>query len=439
MQMRDVLITMTVLISLPICLFRPWVGVLMWSWLAYMNPHRLGWGFAHDLPFSQLVALVTIVGFVFGGAKKPFLWSRELLVIGMLWVWFAVTSAGAFYPEDAWAKFADMSKILLMAVLVVPLFQDREKIRILLLVMAGSLGFYGVKGGLFALATGGQYQVLGPPNSFFEANTEMGLVLNMALPMLLYLAKEEPRQWLRRTLYAAFGLTAVAVPFTYSRGALIGFAVVLVILFVKARRRFLIIPLVAGAILALYLFAPAQWLDRMQTLENVREDGSANLRFMSWQVAMGIAQDNPLFGGGFHVFMYRATYDIYMPEYPRAFGHDAHSIYFNLIGEHGWIGFGLFVTLVVLVMMRLYHLRRLARKHPQIAWAANYAHMLQASIATYLVTGATLSVAYFDLAYQIFILVPVIHAVAMQQIATVPVEDAGALAVPDAVPAGRVS
>ena len=430
MPIRDLLITLSILSVLPVCLFRPWVGVLMWSWLAYMNPHRLTWGFAHDLPFSQLVAVVTLVGFLFSGSRKPFLWTRETLVLGALWVWFAVTSAGAFYPDEAWKKFADMSKVLLMAVLVIPLFQDRQKLRIILLVIAASLGFYGVKGGLFALGTGGQFMVLGPPQTFFEANTEVALVLNMALPMLFYLAKEETRRWLRLTLYGAFGLTLIAVPFTYSRGGLLGLLVVLVILFVKARRRMMLVPVMAVGAIAFLLLAPPQWLSRMQTLENVQADGSANLRFMSWQVALGIAQDNPIFGGGFKVFVHRATYDIYMPEYPRAFGHDAHSIYFNLLGEHGWVGLGLFVTFVVMVLLKLYQIRRLAGTRPEIAWAGNYAHMLQASIATYLVNGATLSAAYFDLAYQLMILAPVIYAVAMQQLATETTESPAAAPAP---------
>jgi O-antigen ligase len=109
-----------------------------------------------------------------------------------------------------------------------------------------------------------------------------------------------------------------------------------------------------------------------------------------------------------------------MPEYPRAFGHDAHSIYFNLLGEHGWVGLVLFLAFVGAVLLRLYQIRRLARARPEVAWAGNYAHMLQASIAVYLVNGATLSVAYFDLAYQLLILAPLIHAVAMQQLAAEP-------------------
>ena len=97
----------------------------MWSWLAYMNPHRLTWGFAHDLPFSQMVAAVTLVGVLFANDRKPFLISRELVLLGGLWVWFFLTSMGAIYPEDAWEKFNEVSKILLMALLVVPFFQDR--------------------------------------------------------------------------------------------------------------------------------------------------------------------------------------------------------------------------------------------------------------------------------------------------------------------------
>ena len=424
MPVRDLLITITILSALPICLFRPWVGVLMWSWLAYMNPHRLTWGFAADLPFSQLVAAVTLIGFLFTGSRKPFLWTRETLLLGLLVLWFAITSLGAFYPDDAWQKFAEMSKVLLMAALVIPLFQDRRKLRILLFVIAASLGFYGVKGGIFALSTGGQFMVLGAPRTFFEANTEVALVLNMALPMLFYLAKEESRRWLRLGLYGAFGLTTVAVLFTYSRGGLLGLAAVLGILFLKARRRVMVGAALAVGVAGVLLFAPPQWLSRVQTLENVQDDGSANLRLMSWQVALGIARDNPIIGGGFKVFVHRATYDIYMREYPRSFGHDAHSIYFNFLGEHGWVGLGLFLCLIGAVLRRLHQVRRLTQTRPEVAWAGNYAHMLQASLAAYLVNGATLSVAYFDLAYQLMLLAPLIHAVAVQQIAAEPAEGA---------------
>jgi len=66
--------------------------------------------------------------------------------------------------------------------------------------------------------------------------------------------------------------------------------------------------------------------------------------------------------------------------------------------------------------VRLAKLRRLVKKRPNLAWVSSYAHMLQASIVAYLVSGAFLSVAYFDLAYQLFIIVVVLDRLAEQEI-----------------------
>jgi probable O-glycosylation ligase (exosortase A-associated) len=341
------------------------------------------------------------------------------------------------YPESAWEKWGVVSKILLMAVVAIPLIHDRARFRLLLIVTALSVGFYGFKGGLFVLMNGGQYMVLGPPASFFESNNELGLVLNMSLPLLLVLAKEEEHVWRRRLLWATFFLTMLAVPFTYSRGAVLGLAAVLAMLFLRARRRVIVVALAIGAVVAFSLFVPSRWTERMETLEAVRSDESAQLRLMSWQVAYDIAVDRPVFGGGFKVFTHRTTYDIYLPEYPRAFGHDAHSIYFNLLGEHGWIGLGLFLGLVGCIFGTLRKLRRTGQSHPQLGWVASYSHMLQASLVAYLVTGAFLSAAYFDLAYQLFVAVVILKRLADEEQAVVGDEAVAVRAPVPAVPIPR--
>ncbi len=404
MPFRDLAVAATIIALLPFCLARPWIGLLVWSWIGYMNPHRLTWGFAYDLPFAMVVALLTLTGFVFTTDRKPFLWTRDMFLILLLWAWFTVTTVFGMYPDSAWAKWEQISKILLMAVLTIPLFQDRRRLRVLFLVIAGSLGFYGLKGGAFAVLTGGQWMVLGPPGSFFEANTELSLALNMSLPISLYLAREEQRRWLRITLRAVFFLTALAIPFTYSRAGVLGLAVVLVVLFVRSRRRLLLIPIVLAALVAFAWFAPGKFFERVETIEHYEEDESAQLRLMSWRVGYEIARDRPVLGGGFTVFIHRETYDIYLPEYPKPFGHDAHSIYFNLLGEHGWVGLGIFIALVISTLMTLHGLRRAGDRDPEKVWIANYAKMIQASILAYLVTGAFLSVAYFDLTYQLVVI-----------------------------------
>src|SRR5215475_3663731 len=62
MLIRDTLVSAIIFASLPVCFIRPWVGILVWSWIGYMNPHKLTWGFATNMPFGQLVAVATLCG-----------------------------------------------------------------------------------------------------------------------------------------------------------------------------------------------------------------------------------------------------------------------------------------------------------------------------------------------------------------------------------------
>jgi probable O-glycosylation ligase (exosortase A-associated) len=282
--------------------------------------------------------------------------------------------------------------------------------------------------------------VFGPPESFFSENNELALALNMCIPILVYLAREETRRWLRGLLWAAFGLSALSVPFTYSRGGFLGLVTVLAFLFLKARKRWIVLPLGAAALVGFMLFAPAQWFSRVQTLEDYQADESAQRRLLAWRIAYEIAVDHPVTGGGFRVMTYRETYLMYVPDFARAIGHDAHSIYFNLLAEHGWIGLGLFGLLVGFSLLSLMRLKRQGAKAPGAEWIARYADMLYVSLIGYLVNGAFLSVAYFDLAYQLLILVPVLRALAATEFARLASAPKEILPVPrPARPVSRVS
>jgi probable O-glycosylation ligase (exosortase A-associated) len=420
MPVRDIALVIVVVSLLPVCFLRTWVGVLVWCWLAFMNPHRLVWDFAYYLPFSQWVAIATLAGLVFARDRQPMVWTRETVLLLVLWGWFCLTTMGALYPEDARGQLERVSKILLMTFLVIPFFQDRGRLRILLLVVAGSIGFYGLKGGIWVLLTGGQYHVLGPPeDTFISTNNALALVLNMILPVLFYLAKEETRRWRRHLLYATFYASIISVLFTYSRGGLVGLLVVLGVLFLNRQN----LPYVAAAALLLCVlafgFAPDKWLGRMETIANYQEDGSANARFTSWYVAFRLANDSPVTGGGFWGVANQQTYQRYLPGAP--YGdlpqHDAHSIYFGLLGEHGYPGLALFAMLIGSTLLSLSLVRKRALQREDLRWAANYASMLRASILGYLVCGTFLSVAYFDLAYLLLAVAVLVKALVHRELA----------------------
>ena len=117
--------------------------------------------------------------------------------------------------------------------------QDRVKLKWLLFVITLSLGFYGLKGGIWAVRTGGGEMVLGPIRTFISGNTEIGLALNMILPFLLMLRRDETRKWFRHLLLVMFCFTIIAVLITHSRGAFLGLAAVLGMLFLKSKAKVL--------------------------------------------------------------------------------------------------------------------------------------------------------------------------------------------------------
>src|SRR4026209_565990 len=384
---------------LPFCLSRPWIGVLTWSWLGYMNPHRMTWGFAYDLPFGMMVRLATVVGLVITRDRKGLPNAIEVYLLLALWGWFLVTTIFAFYPDDAWIQFNKVSKILVGIFLSLFLLQDARKLRALIWVIALSIGFFGVKGGIFSIMTGAQNQVLRPRDSFISGNTEIGLALNMVIPLLVFLQREETKLWRRRLLMAAAILSIIASLGTYSRGALVGLAVVVPLVFLKSRARLILLPLLDVAIFVLPSVMPRQWLERMGTIETYEQDVSANQRLNSWYVARELAKDYPIMGGGFRTFS-KDIYEAYMPGYKYAENAlDAHSIYFEVLGEHGFTGLALFVALIASTLLSLRRIIWKTRREPSQQWICNCAQMLEVSVLAYAVSGAFLSMTYFDLFY----------------------------------------
>jgi len=92
---------------------------------------------------------------------------------------------------DAAYEMSHISKILLMTFVMIVLITTRERLRGVVLVTAGSFGLLAIKSTLFGLRTQGESRVWGPPDSFLSDNNAFGLALNMSLPLLFFLAREE--------------------------------------------------------------------------------------------------------------------------------------------------------------------------------------------------------------------------------------------------------
>jgi probable O-glycosylation ligase (exosortase A-associated) len=149
-------------------------------------------------------------------------------------------------------------------------------------------------------------------------------------------------------------------------------------------------------------FMPAKWTSRMDTIENYEQDSSALGRINAWNMAFNLANDRPLVGGGFEIYT-PSTFARYAPNPEDV--HAAHSVYFQMLGEHGYVGLLLFLCLGMATWMTARRIIRLSRDHPEYTREADLARAIQVSLVGFSVAGAFVNIAYWDFLYYEIVIV----------------------------------
>lgn len=395
--MRDYLIFGIVFALLPFMLRSPFVGVLAFTWISLMNPHRLAYGAAFDFPFAAIIACATLIGLLFSREPKRIPFTPLIVVLAVFMVWMTVTALFAYDPVRAWTEWNRVMKTLFMIVVTIAVINTEKEIKAYAWTIGISLGFYGLKGGIFTLLSGGAHRIHGPAGSYIEDNNDMALALVTVVPILWYLGLQVNKKWLRMGLMASVVLTVAAAAGTYSRGALLASSAMFFFLWLKSKSKVRTGALILMALPLVYLIMPEQWFSRMDTIDNYEADSSAMGRINSWRFATNLAADN-IFGGGFRAFT-PTLFQLYAPN-PLDF-HAPHSIYFQVLGEHGFIGLTLFLLFMLLAWRTGTRIISFCKGRAELKWASNLAAMCQVSIVGYAVGGAFLTLAYYDLYYNI--------------------------------------
>jgi len=403
--MRDIVLAVIVFGAIPFILRRPVIGVFMWLWLSIMNPHRLTWDFAADMRWAYFIAIATLAGLFI---SKEGLFSKELkrlpvtpvtVVLLLMILWMTVTTAFALDRDQSLKPWIEMVKMQGMVFVALYLLRSKQHVQLLIWVLAGSVAFYGIKGGLFTLTTGGENRVYGPWGSYIQENNALALATIMTIPLLCYLFLQATKHWMRWGLLAAMLLCGFSVLGSHSRGGFLAIAAMIVFLWWKSRSKaitglvlIILIPVAIG-------FMPDKWVDRMETIENYEQDGSAMGRIHAWTTAVNVAQDR-FTGGGFNLH-FADAYSKYADD-PAGI-RVAHSIYYQMLGEHGYLGLALFLLLWILVWRDSSWIVRQSRSQTTLHWASDLARMIQVSLVGYFVGGAFLNLAQYDVPYNLLV------------------------------------
>lgn len=405
--MRDIVLTALVGVLLISVFKHPVIGAYLWAWLGLMNPHKLTFGFAFRMPFAQATAAVTLLAFLMTRQRHALPMSGIVPVLLLLVFWMSLTSLFAVAPrEDVIERWVFVLKIQLMLLVTWMLVTDAKQLRTLIWVVTFSVCFFGVKGGVWTVLTGGGGRVWGPPGGMLEENNALAVALVMLLPILYFLRQTETNKWLRHLLLFSMVTVTFSVLGSQSRGALLSLVSMAFFLGLKGKH-----PVRTSLMLVVFVmvaigFMPDSWFDRMDTITNYQGDGSAMSRIWTWLTLWNAAVDRPLVGVGF-----RADNLVVFARYAPMDGNFsmfagkvfvAHSIYFQMLGEHGFVGFGLFITLGLITWRSAGKLARQMKDDPEFGpWMPQLMRMVQVSLIGYAAGGCFLSLAYLDLPYYI--------------------------------------
>lgn len=399
--MRDLIIVGLVVAGCVAALRRPWIGIMVWTWLSIMNPHRYTYGFAYSAPLAAMAAGAVMVGLLITKDRQSPLKGAPVIFFVLFMGWMTLSWLAGVDLEGDFAQWKKVMKIDIMLIVALALLHSKKHIFALMWVCVASLALLGIKGGIFTLSTGGSGRVWGPPGSFIQDNNEFALALVMTIPLLRFLQMQLTGKWVKHMMTGTMILCALAALGSQSRGALLAISAMTVLFWWRGRNRFGMAFLLVAISLPLIAFMPDSWTARMSTIQSFEQDRSAMGRISAWWTAWGIAK-NYVFGVGFYAARPELV-AIYSP-YPD-YVHAAHSIYFQVLGNHGFMGLFLFLAIWVTTWSTAGWLRKQRTLPVEAKWVNDLGAMCQVSLAGYAVGGAFLSLAYFDLPYEIMVIV----------------------------------
>ena len=412
--MRDLALLLGFIALLTPVFRYPHIGALVWCWTALIVPNNFVYSYMLNIPFNKLTAAVTLLAWALSKEPKKLPASFTLVLLGVFGILGTISAFTGIAKTDVclveWDKFA---KILVFSFVIAGLITTKDRLDALLYAIFLSLGFHGVLEGAKFITSGGAHHIYGPSGSILGDNNHFALGMVALLPIVLYLYKQSQSRWLKVTFVGSSLLVMASIMGTFSRGGLIGIVAVGLYTLLNSSKRLRYVLLMVPLLTAAAFFAPDRWTDRMDTIATAGQDESFMGRVIAWKQSLLIAINHPVFGGGFHAVQDFAVWTEYaqnfdqlnfvptQPPDPLA-PHAAHSIYFQVLGDLGFAGLMLFLAILVSSWRNATAVIRQAGNRPDWRWAGDLASSLQYSLIAYMVSGAALSMAYFDYMYMIF-------------------------------------
>ncbi|MGI4955645.1 MAG: putative O-glycosylation ligase, exosortase A system-associated [Janthinobacterium lividum] len=423
----DLALLLTWLAFLVVGFVAPFVWGLGYVWVDVLTPHRISYSLLNTLPIAFITGAGSLLFYLMLDRKNPPKLTLEHGLIAVLGVWITLTQTWALYPIPAWTKWDPSFKVLVFTFFIPFLFRSRVQIEAYVLVLIMSAAGHLLPWGLKTLVSGGGYEqslgLLGVNASIMSESSSVAAIAIMFVPLIVWARAHSII--VPRIKLASLGFAGLVVVFlvasigTFARTGLVGLAILGSVMFVRSRQKFLFViaAVIVGAIMI--SVTSDRWTERMSTISNVQGETSAYARLFIWKWTLGFVADHPL-GGGFNAYFGNVI--VLPPDadgtpnilYGRAF----HNIFFAVLGEHGFPGLVIYVSILLLALYRMQRLAKTIRGRPEFNWIYDLARASQLSLIIMMACGNFVDLSFLFVIWNIIALMLCLNNHVLQSLKT---------------------
>lgn len=420
--MRDLVLLGAMLVFVPLGMMNAFIAYLLCGWVSMLSPAYYLYGFMDGVRFNLIFAVIAIGALIAtrDKYKKRLGYVNPTVVLMLIFMVHGVLCALFAYPDNPLNETLAIQfvKTLIYCLLAPLLLTTRFRLHAILIMLALGLGFHGVVEGLKVIKSGGGHRPLGIPSSMMSDNNQLAVAMVMALPIFFYLYQYSQRKLVRIAFIGTIGFTVACVLGTMSRGGLVGLLALALWFILTSRHKIVALVLIATLGTLTVTLAPDRMFSRVGSMQEIENDSSFMGRVAAWKISSAVALENPVFGGGFHAIQYTPVWDAYRYKQgllgwintprPTERGKAAHNIFFEVLGDQGFVG----VTIFCALFFNAYRARAEIKRRTangQWLWARDMSDMLFLSLFSYLVCGSAVSMAYFEPFYVILMVMEMLR------------------------------
>ena len=415
-MLRTVFVFIALAIGWGFAFQSPLYAASLYLWIAYFRPESWAWdSIFKTLNLSYIAGVFLVLRTM--ASPTPFrLDLRRALLFAFLGQ-ALISTAFSSTASISFGYWQDFAKTIIVSYLLTVIVRTAADLRLLLTVIALSLGFEAAKQGWVNLVTspGGMNSNDIP---FLGDNNLVAVGMAMLIPLVAALGQTASSTWRKRAYqFMNVGVLYRALS-TYSRGGFLAVSGVGLVFFWRSKYK---LRTALAGLIALAIILPAmppEFWTRMSTItaDRTERDESQEGRLHFWNVALLMANDHPLVGVGHN------AYERHYNQYDTSGGlfltkRAVHSAWFGVLAELGYPGLVLFLSIIFLSFRACRRVRGMAARGEIPGPLGPYASGLEASLVAFVIGGSFVSFHYSEMLWHFFALTIALESVAVAEAA----------------------